>query len=77
MTKKHSPVHPALRIHFVTVPWKRRRRINFNAWARVTAKTEPIPGVPSATVPTLLRAGPCSLTGRFGTIKEARRPRCS
>jgi hypothetical protein len=91
MTKKHSPVHPALRVDFVTVPWKRRRRINFNAWARVTAKTEPIPVVPSSMVRPPLRSGPCSdSTGfpsrdgpatiemiRIGTIEEARRPRCS
>ncbi|MDF3041500.1 MAG: hypothetical protein K0Q71_4206, partial [Thermomicrobiales bacterium] len=35
MTEKRSPVHPALRADLVTVPWKRRRRINFNAWTRV------------------------------------------
>jgi hypothetical protein len=91
MSEKHSPVHPALRVDFVTVPWKRRRRINFNAWTRVTAKTEPIPAVPSATVPPPLRSGPCGdSTGfpsrdgpptmevtRIGAIEEARRPRCN
>jgi hypothetical protein len=50
MTKKHSSVHPALRADSVSVPWKRRRRIDFNAWSRVTAETERIPAVPSAAV---------------------------
>ena len=50
MTEKRSPVHPALRADFVTVPWKRRRRINLNAWARVAAETERIPVVPSTAV---------------------------
>lgn len=61
MTEKHSPVHPALRADFVTVPWKRRRRINFSAGARVTAETEGIPAVPLAPVPPLPRSGPLPL----------------
>jgi hypothetical protein len=57
MAQKHSPVHPALRADFVTVPWRRRRRIDFNAWARVTAETERIPATPSAAVRPLPRSG--------------------
>jgi hypothetical protein len=57
MTDKHSPVHPALRVDFVSAPWKRRRRINFNAWARITPETQHIPAVPSAPVPLLPRSG--------------------
>jgi hypothetical protein len=57
MTEKHSPVHPALRVDFVTAPWKRRRRINFNAWARITPETQHISAVPSAPVPLLSRSG--------------------
>jgi hypothetical protein len=91
MTERHSPVHPALRVDFVTLPWKRRRRITFNAWTRVTAETEPIPAVPVATVRPPLRSGPSGdSTGfpsrdspatmeviRIGAIEESRRPRCS
>ena len=58
MTGKHSPVHPALRVDFVTMPWKRRRRINFDAWARITPETEGIPAVPSPVVRPLPRSGP-------------------
>jgi hypothetical protein len=61
MTGKHSPVHPALRVDFVTVPWKRRRRINFNAWARITPDTETIPCVPSSAVRPLPRSRPLRL----------------
>ena len=61
MTGKHSPVHPALRVDFVTVPWKRRRRINFNAWARITPETETIPSVPSTAVRPLPRSRPLRL----------------
>ena len=61
MTEKHSSVHPALRADFVTVPWKRRRRINVNVGARVTAEIKRIPTVPSATVRPLPRSGPLPL----------------
>ena len=50
MTQKHSPIHPALRAHVVTEPWKRRRRIDFNTWPRLTVETERIPAMPSAPV---------------------------
>ena len=58
MTGKHSPVHPALRVDFVTMPWKRRRRIDFTAWACITPETEGIPAVPLAAGRPLPRSGP-------------------
>jgi hypothetical protein len=63
MTEKHSPVHPALRVDFVTAPWKRRRRINFNAWARITPGTQHIPPCRQPRCPSSRVPGFCDVTG--------------
>ena len=63
MTDKHSSIHPALRSDRVTLPWKRRRRIEFSAWPPLTIDAGSISAAaptrvhPSHTVAETLRRG--------------------
>ncbi len=41
MTGKHSSIHPTLRSDRATLPWKRRRRIEFSSWPRLTIDASP------------------------------------
>ena len=41
MTHKHSAIHPTLRSDRATLPWKRRRRIEFASWPRLMIDASP------------------------------------
>jgi hypothetical protein len=42
MTGKHSSIHPTLRSDRATLPWKRRRRIEFSSWPPLTIDVRPV-----------------------------------
>ena len=77
VTHKHSAIHPTLRSDRATLPWKRRRRIEFASWPRLMIDASPTSTAMVSRWHPLPAVGESSdAVIRRHTISDAGQPAC-